>query len=61
MCWRPRSQAAEEVDNTDLLTEIGALAEERQKQIDSLRPEHRLSTGSAGQRGNSTSTMHSLP
>ncbi|MFL5402998.1 MAG: hypothetical protein ACJ8BF_09295 [Gemmatimonadales bacterium] len=44
--------AAEELDSLELLTEIGKLAGERQKKVDELKPEHRLSSNSARKRGN---------
>jgi hypothetical protein len=45
--------AAEELDSLELLTEIGALAGERQRMLDDLQPEHRLSSNAAHRRGNS--------
>jgi hypothetical protein len=44
--------AAEEIDSLDPLAEIGRLAEQRQREVDSMRPEHRLSSHSARRRGN---------
>jgi hypothetical protein len=44
--------AAEELNDNDLLTEVGRLAEERQKKIDAITPQHRLSSSSAHRRGN---------
>ena len=44
--------AAEELNDADLLTEVGELAQHRQKKIDAIQPEHRLSSNSAHRRGN---------
>jgi hypothetical protein len=44
--------AAEELDSLERLAEIRHLAEDRQKKLDSARPEHRLSSGAARRRGN---------
>ena len=43
--------AADELEHVDLLTEVGALAETRQREVDAITPEHRLSTASAQRRG----------
>jgi hypothetical protein len=44
--------AAEEMESLELLGEVGQLAEESQKSIDALKPQHRMSTSSALKRGN---------
>src|SRR5215212_9763844 len=44
--------AAEDLDDMDLLAEVGKLAEERQTRIDRQRPDHRLSSTAAKRRGN---------
>jgi hypothetical protein len=44
--------AGEELNNVELLDQIGALAAKCQRIIDSLKPDHRLSSNSAKHRGN---------
>jgi hypothetical protein len=44
--------AAEELNSVELLSHISEVAATRQKSIDELRPEHRLSSNSAHHRGN---------
>ena len=44
--------AAEELNNEELLNQLGDIAVSCQKKIDALKPEHRLSSNSAKHRGN---------
>jgi hypothetical protein len=44
--------AAEEIENLELLEEVGQLAQDRQKKIDGVKPQHRMSTTAALKRGN---------
>ena len=43
--------AADELDDLALLTAVGTLAETRQQEVNSLTPEHHLSSAAAGRRG----------
>jgi hypothetical protein len=44
--------AAEELNSLERLVAIGRLAENEQKKLDSMKPEHRLSSSAANRRGN---------
>jgi hypothetical protein len=45
--------AAEELDSLELLTQVTQLAEQQQRKLDAMKPEHRLSSNAARRRGNS--------